>query len=310
MESSTSISGNGHATSTLSLFRGNGDGTYQAPTTISGVSSRDDMTAADLNHDGILDLVVPHGAVGQSGGLQVLLGLGNGTFSAPTYYDTGEGDWLCRSVVVADFDNDGHADIAALNVGQWSPFLNGSIKFLWGAGNGTFQSGIRYPLQQYMTDVVVGNIDADPSPELLAIGGSSYSANVLDYIGNRQFQLATPVTVRPGAPPSPNDYFYQATLSDLNNDSKLDFAVVDAANGNLHVMLGIGDGTFQTATDYSVPQPQDIRVGDITGDGWVDLIVSHWQAVRSLLEPGRWHVCGAARHLVSRWCPRNSCSRS
>ena len=39
---------------------------------------------------------------------------------------------------------------------------------------------------------------------------------------------------------------------DLNGDGHPDLAVVDYTSGNVDVLLGNGDGTFQTAVPYAV----------------------------------------------------------
>ena len=81
--------------------------------------------AADFNHDGFLDL-----AMAVSGGLDVLLGNGDGTFQPPA---TLRGIATPASAVLGDFNGDGRPDVL---VGQWSQgamkagvvFLNATAK--------------------------------------------------------------------------------------------------------------------------------------------------------------------------------------
>lgn len=81
---------------------------------------------------------------------------------------------------------------------------------------------------------------------------------------------------------------------DFNRDGKLDLAVLNVAgngsgNGTVSVLLGNGDGTFQTAKTYDVggPNPTTIAVADFNGDGKLDL------AVGGLQIPGQ-PTCGAS----------------
>src|SRR5215510_9452996 len=61
--------------------------------------------------------------------------------------------------------------------------------------------------------------------------------------------------------------------ADLNGDGRLDLA---GAGGNaVYVMLGNGDGTFRTKTDFPVGiQTQAVAAGDFNSDAKVDLVVT------------------------------------
>jgi hypothetical protein len=59
-------------------------------------------------------------------------------------------------------------------------------------------------------------------------------------------------------------------LRDLNGDGKLD--LVAASFGFLDVLLGNGNGTFQTAKNYPAPIGRvSFGVADINGDGRLDV---------------------------------------
>ena len=71
-------------------------------------------------------------------------------------------------------------------------------------------------------------------------------------------------------------YPYSVAVADLDGDGKPDLAAVNYYSGNVSVLLGKGDGTFQTAVNYRAGSaPQSVAVGDFNGDGKPDLAVAN-----------------------------------
>lgn len=99
------------------------NGAYKTGTESVGVS------VADLNHDGVPDVVVSS-AFNQA--IAVLLGKGDGTFSTPVFYSIGSLGAAPYQAVVADFNGDGDLDVAA------TLYQGGVVLFL-GKGDGTFE---------------------------------------------------------------------------------------------------------------------------------------------------------------------------
>ncbi len=70
----------------------------------------------------------------------------------------------------------------------------------------------------------------------------------------------------------------QPVVADFNGDGKLDIAIAEADTSvfpnSVDVLLGNGDGTFQTAVSYPVgDSPYGIATGDFNADGKIDLAV-------------------------------------
>lgn len=109
----------------IGVFIGNGNGTFQAQTTlqVSGTSNPAAPAVGDINGDGYLDIV---SAESSSTFIGFYLGNGNGTFVAPTT-TTGLN---ARDIEMADMNGDGYLDIIVVG-----STLAG---YLAGNGNGTF----------------------------------------------------------------------------------------------------------------------------------------------------------------------------
>ena len=66
--------------------------------------------------------------------------------------------------------------------------------------------------------------------------------------------------------------------ADFNGDGKLDLAMSEwSPGGQIEVLLGNGDGTFQAAQSFDSGglQGSEIAATDLNGDGKMDLIVSN-----------------------------------
>ena len=95
----------------VSVYNGNGDGTFTASQFISAGGPVTSLALADFSGDGRTDLAA---TVYPPGMAILMLGSAGGTLQAPVNYDVGQ--WP-SSITAGDFNNDGAPDIAVVNHG-------------------------------------------------------------------------------------------------------------------------------------------------------------------------------------------------
>src|SRR5262249_1034045 len=138
------------------VFRGNGDGTFQAGGRFVVPSNPAALATADFNRDGKTDLVVVGG-----GGTAGLLGRGDAPFPDATHPGVAQ---TPPHLVTGAFNADGPLGLLTAN--------NQSHDFslLLGMGDGTFQIERRIPYGSNITDVVTGDFNGDGRLDFAVLG--------------------------------------------------------------------------------------------------------------------------------------------
>jgi hypothetical protein len=171
-------------------------------------------------------------------------------------------------VAVADFNQDGHPDVAVANYDTTAGSAD-SVSVLLNTGNGTFAAAKNYQADTGTAAVAVGDFNGDGIPDLALVSSTAQRLTILKGNGDGTF---TPGTQHFSAGKTP----IRIAVADFNGDGIADLAVVNKGSNNVSVLLGNGNLTFQSAVNFGVgTSPYALVTGDFNGDGIPDLAVSN-----------------------------------
>jgi hypothetical protein len=285
-------------TSGVAVLFGDGKGGFSKPEYIALSAMNFALGIADVNGDGIGDIVAVDSAA------SIALGTAANTFAQPVSYTVAGGGTF--NLALGDLRNNGLTDIVVDTAFAISVLLN--------TGKGKYEDGIFTSLSVGAGCGVTGDFNRDGKPDVavntssgiqillgtgiatvpLKVGQSltgvadagcmkhagdlngdgildlaiTSSTGVISFLGNGDGTFTEKSTTATASGPP------YMVLADFNHDGKLDFATA----GN-QLALGNGDGTFQTPVNI-VPNPpaqgfNNIAEGDINNDGWPDIILTN-----------------------------------
>jgi len=157
--------------------------------------------------------------------------------------------------------------------------LNGTATILRDFNGTAFTSRQTLAVGATPTDVILGKFDADTDLDAIVVNKSTNQLTLLTNNGSGVFTRGAFFSSGGNQP--------TALVTGLfNNDAFLDISVANYGThptggdfGNIAVLLGRGNGTFQTAVPYSVGfGPISVSADDINGDGFQDLITANFLA--------------------------------
>jgi hypothetical protein len=305
----------GRTTGNIAFVKGNGDGTFAAPSVFAWKQvffNAWAFTAADVNGDDLLDVVwgasAAYGGVAD-GDVRAFLGNGDGTFQSTGFFNEGVllghvGPADAGSVAAGDIDGDGDTDLVA--------GVANAVTVLRNDGSGIFTqvpidiTGIYYPAtstQNSPWGLAFGDADGDGDLDLFVADRALY-VYLYRNDGSGAFTMATgysDVATRPNLYLRHDTYRaavgYTPSLAagDVNGDGKADLIVTlhsgtqSPASGVTHdgeVLLDLSTATghriFGILADIGT-MARGATLVDVTGDGALDVIAAAYEGNVTLL---------------------------
>lgn len=223
------------------------------------------IAAADVNGDGLADVVMPSPCASGGGCIAILFGQSDGTLSTAQLVPAGGS--VPYALAVGDVDGNGTPDLVSITTDAQTA----TVSILLGDGHGNFQSPVAeqtFPTS-FPSSATLADLDGDGRTDLLlAVQSASGLGGSVVWLKNTGGSFGAPITLS-AYPGNYKDF----SVADFNGDGRPDILYV-ATDTSFHILFNQGNGKF---TDQVVPSLSGllgtVAVMDFNLDGIPDLVV-------------------------------------
>ncbi len=270
-------------TSGISVAKGNGNGTFAASTTYTGIMDPSYWgSTADVDSDGDQDAIFIGTTDNVSKGY-VIVALNNQSVPptvsshTPTFYAL---DVSASSNVTVTFSRDMNSATLTNStirlVGSLTGKHSGALSYNSGSKTVTIDPTTNFKPGEVVTVMINTGVQTSDGAYLSKAYQYSYTVETATSTGN----LSLKTDYSTGSNP-----YYVAT-GDLDGDGDLDLATTNYEGASVSILLNTGSGSFSAKTDYTTgSKPSAITLADMDWDGDLDLVITnYWGESVSLLK--------------------------